>query len=1165
MPIKFRRNSLQYFHHHSFEYFMQVLVPQILSSEHGHLLERGHENNLMWTVCHHFDEPYFLTPSTGKTVLTPRIAKENGMTYTMQLRVRRYRQVLTICRIETLEVVEKREIHPESDVLLGNIPVMVHSPYCSLEFFPGKYDSRECKFDEGGYFIVNGQKKQVIPHETQKANHILVFQKRQNGQVVSYAQVRSVHLDQQDMISPLSIECHNGRIMVFTSKLQDNSQTGNYGIPLCVLLRALGMQSDKEILNHICMGNSDKALLMEIWSSFQTYRTTNEDEEPCLEDIVNTIEQAQLELLRYVRKSVHDAITTPMGKAKRMLCLEKIFRDSLLPHLGKNASLLDKARFICLMVNKLMQVVLGRVEPDDRDSYANKKVILIGELMGFAFKRAFKNQLREAKYYYIKQMGNRLQNLENKIYPDLSKNIKIEVMDKMFELCISKGEWPFGMTHIQKGVSMPLTCQTRADTLSMQVRIKTPVADSNTKSTANRLYHNTQAFIFAPLETPEGQSTGLHKHLSLTVETTLPDQKSAEVILEILADPEVMIPIQSLKPVNYPGKVHIFVNGNWLGFLINPTRLHRRLRDLRFKGTIHRHVSFWWSGDFFHVSTMGGRYKRPLFVVESNELVVSLSALHEIVKKAQSWEEVYVLASGGIEFLDVDELMHTMIAMTPSDLIFNDKDRKAGARFKAYSHCELHPFLMFGRVGSNIPYLEYNHSTRIMFQTSHGRQAIGQPNTNYRHECNETLVYAMNNMQRPIVQTHASPWLHMTELPAGQNVVIAIMTYTGFNQEDAIIINRDSLDAGLFRIAKYQNYENSQQRGLDTGKLDRFEKPHPEMVGNMKGTKQYEKMGKDGFVPLETPVSDMDAIIGKTTPIYDARGGKPFRDSSTFIRGNTSGVVDKTMSVFTKTKEERRIVRIRSVRTPMVGDKLGSRCGQKGTVGLILPRRDMPRTASGVVPDIIINPHCLPSRMTAGFLLEILIGKLGADECNIINATAFTGLNLEGVYKRLEQRGFDRHGLTPMTNGMTGEPIIAEVFIGSAFYQRLKHMVVDKVHARSEGPIQPFVRQPTQGRAKGGGLRIGEMERDAIIAHGTSDFLRERLMRSSDETTMHICRACGWFAHKDWHRDRYICPYCKNTTMISEVKAPYVFKLFLQNLKTINISSKIRISNRLLD
>jgi DNA-directed RNA polymerase II subunit RPB2 len=424
------------------------------------------------------------------------------------------------------------------------------------------------------------------------------------------------------------------------------------------------------------------------------------------------------------------------------------------------------------------------------------------------------------------------------------------------------------------------------------------------------------------------------------------------------------------------------------------------------------------------------------------------------------------------------------------------------------------------------------------------------------------------------------------DMPSGYNIVVAIMTYGGYNQEDSVMINRAALDRGLFRSIFYRTYKDEEKKNQASGEEERFCKPDPALTKYTK-LANYEKLGQDGMVKENTFVDNDDILIGKVVPIrlravegamaagvshgslasmsaaqaaaaVEAAGGKRFRDASKMLRNNETGFVDKIYhgrngEGFSFVK-----IRVRSERVPTIGDKFCSRHGQKGTVGMILEPEDMPQTANGIVPDIIINPHCIPSRMTIAHLMETLMGRLGSEIGAVGDGSPFTDVSVEGLSRMLR----DNLKLEPHANeilycGTTGKQMSTSIFMGPIFYQRLKHMVDDKIHSRSSGPLVMLTRQPAEGRARDGGLRFGEMERDCMIAHGTTDFLKEIMMEKSDNFQAFVCKSCGLLGLVNPKAGIFKCSSCENTTNFSLVRVPYAYKLFLQELESMAICSRL--------
>jgi DNA-directed RNA polymerase II subunit RPB2 len=555
----------------------------------------------------------------------------------------------------------------------------------------------------------------------------------------------------------------------------------------------------------------------------------------------------------------------------------------------------------------------------------------------------------------------------------------------------------------------------------------------------------------------------------------------------------------------------------------------------------------------FKIFTDAGRVMRPLFVVETNYqkpnrgcLVLNKTHVQKLLDDKDidthglndedtanakfGWRGL--IHSGVVEYLDAEEEETAMIVMTPDDLVewrdivaglpapeANDKDRhrrfkpKPNPAIAAYTHCEIHPSMILGICASIIPFPDHNQSPRNTYQSAMGKQAMGVALTNYALRM-ETMMNVLYYPQKPLATTRSMEYLKFRELPAGQNAIVAIASYSGYNQEDSVVMNQSSIDRGLFRSLFYRSYTEQEKR-IGVNVLEQFEKPTRADTLRLKGG-TYDKLDDDGVVAPGVRVSGDDIIIGKTAPIpTDAKelGQKTSlhtkRDVSTPLRSTENGIVDQVL--FTTNTEGLRFVKVRTRTTkiPQIGDKFASRHGQKGTVGLTYRQEDMPFTRDGLTPDIIINPHAIPSRMTIAHLVECLLSKVGAISGKEGDATPFTDVTVDNVSDLLVKGGYQSRGFEIMYNGHSGKKMRAQVFLGPTYYQRLRHMVDDKIHARARGPLQILTRQPVEGRARDGGLRFGEMERDCMIAHGAAAFLKERLFEVSDAYRVHVCDICG--------------------------------------------------------
>ena len=437
-----------------------------------------------------------------------------------------------------------------------------------------------------------------------------------------------------------------------------------------------------------------------------------------------------------------------------------------------------------------------------------------------------------------------------------------------------------------------------------------------------------------------------------------------------------------------------------------------------------------------------------------------------------------------------------------------------------------------------------------------GKQAVGIYMSNFNQRI-DTMAHVLHYPQKHIVRTKLSKYTHGDDIPSGINAIVAIMTHTGFNQEDSVMINKSAIDRGLFTSTYYKSYRDQCNKNHSTGEEEVFKKLQPEYANGAARPFNYDKLGEDGFVPKNTYVTNYDILVGKAMP-YKSHGQVQERDTSMQIKGNDEGYVD--MNYVGTNAEAYKFckIRLRKYRKPVVGDKLASTAAQKGTIGMIYPHQDMPFTKDGIVPDIIMNPHAIPSRMTMGQLMECIMGKAACHIGAYGDATPFSDCSVENISEVLEKSGFEKYGNEILYNGRTGEQIKTEIFIGPTYYQRLKHMVQDKSHSRgSAGPIIMLTRQPAEGRARNGGLRFGEMERDAIVAHGASTFLKERMLDVSDNFRVFVCRKCGLLCTANPDRNIFKCNNCKNNADITQVRIPYSMKLLMQELMTMGVAPRM--------
>ena len=654
-----------------------------------------------------------------------------------------------------------------------------------------------------------------------------------------------------------------------------------------------------------------------------------------------------------------------------------------------------------------------------------------------------------------------------------------------------------------------------------------------------------------PVETPEGASIGVVKNISYMCHITIPS--SSLIVYDVLKEKIYYID-EIDEPKKLYNKVKIIVNGNWIGITNEPCELYKYLKHMKYTGVfnIYTSITFHYRKKEIIICTEGGRLTRPVLKVNNNIVTLTKPVIEGINNKKLLWDDLttnHRIEESVIEYIDPEEQNHSMIAMKPSILI-NNKEYN-------YTHCEIHPSTIFGILASCVPYPEHNQAPRNTYQCAMGKQAMGMYVTNYDKRMDKTS-YVLTYPMRPVVDTRIMNMLQLNNIPSGEMVVVAICTYTGYNQEDSIIFNKASIDRGMFAATIYHTEKDEDKKVYGDEEI----RCNPDKK-KTKGIKfgNYSKLGRNGLIPKNTLVENKDIIIGKVIPIKENRNDNTktikYQDVSTIYRTNEEvyiddNYVDRNGDGYTFCK-----VKLRSFRKPVIGDKFSSRAGQKGTVGIILPEEDMPFNQDGVRPDIIINPHAIPSRMTIGQLKETLLGKVLLYLGLFGDGTSFSELSVSSICDELQKIGFERNGNDILMNGYTGEHLETSVFVGPVFYQRLKHMVNDKQHSRSFGPMVVLTRQPAEGRSKDGGLRFGEMERDAMITHGASRFTKGRLYNASDKYNVWICKCCGMIASYNDEKKIHLCNTCDNRTRFAYVELPYSCKLLFQELITMNVAPRL--------
>jgi DNA-directed RNA polymerase II subunit RPB2 len=1391
---------------------------------------------------------------------------------------------------------------------VGKIPVMTGSKFCMLCETPEKTprDLGECSTDPGGYFIIQGGERIIISQERMAENRMFVFRNSKNrNKEAEKIECKSIGLDNEGAPKSIAVfVLHNPKNPVAPEHIRVSLPRIKTEIPLFVMFRALGIQSDKEIIELI-MGTIDTPYDM----IFQE----------CIQDAkdIRTTEAALEFLAKYIGSgsSIREALTSstlPTTKMPKNGVLTEILAEEFLPHIGGYNTLYEKACFLATMTKKVLEVYHNRISYDDRDAYPNKKVELPGNLLGNLFRYYFGTKvIKDMKSTITKEIHNgawkSTGKFEDIINPtNIYKILKSTIVDIGMKSSLATGNFAGGKMGTKMGISQVMNRLTYLSGISHLRRISTPIEKTG-KLIPPRKLHNTQWGFVCPAETPEGHSVGVVKNLSSTALVSLPS--SPEPIVNILYDELGMVNLAMTTHQEKHTQCRVFINGAFIGIIRDSSHSNvevvRALRKAKTAGRINPYTSVVFNPRMNEVwmNTEGGRLLRPVMNADAiRELM-----LHPEIPKPWSvvseWNELMRWTSpigkhSLIEYIDPGESETVLICMFPQDTV----EPKKG---KYFTHVEVHPSTILGTMASNIPFCDHNQSPRNTYQSAMGKQAMGIYALNFRERM-DTMGNLLCYPSVPLVSPYMSRFYRAQDMPSGNNIIVAIATYGGYNQEDSIMFNRAALDRGLFRSFFYRTYKDEEKKNQASGEEERFCKPDPALTKQLKMA-NYDKLAEDGIVPENTYVSHEDVLIGKVAPIrlrapdgaalagvthatlqamsgaaaaaaVEAAGGKRYKDVSKLLRNNETGFVDKIYrgrngEGYTFVK-----IRVRSERVPTVGDKFSSRHGQKGTVGLVLEPWDMPQTKDGIVPDIIINPHCLaedheiltehgymnwqdvqkgfnagtlrvagydsssgklvfeyptdfilneskeqnmvefthtdsnvslmvtedhdmyarqaggqyakcraqslteagnfqfiginddqsledrpvmtasynvkkttyngltwcvtmphgfivtrrvissgqissgvitgqciPSRMTIAQLMETLMGKVC---CNLGfhgDGTPFNEVTVERLSSILrDQLKLEPYGNEVLYCGTTGKQMRTNIFMGPCYYQRLKHMVDDKIHcltedhdvltlagwkkitevtledkvatvvkgsmlyecptkvhrydynallytfvthngsrqtvtpdhrmvvsvdsqepqfitavelhtqlssdtqatyrfvtiggsgdstisswttetgtsdgyvycltmpnetfvvrhssttvavvtgnSRASGPLVMLTRQPAEGRARDGGLRFGEMERDCMIAHGAAEFLKERMMEASDNFQSFACRGCGLLGIVNPARGVFQCSACTSTTGFSQVRIPYAYKLFLQELESMNISSRLITESRL--
>ncbi|GAB4827756.1 DNA-directed RNA polymerase III subunit 2 [Ancistrocladus abbreviatus] len=1105
-------------HLDSFNYFVNTGIKKIVQA--NNLITSSDPEIYLKYLNVRVGEPSIIVDGCQQKI-TPQTCRLSDMTYAAPIYV-------------DVEYGSKRQgestVTRKTGVTIGRLPIMLRSGHCILH---GKDEAElarlgECPLDPGGYFVVKGNEKVILMQE-QLSNHRIIIDVDKKGNLIA-----SVTSSTEKLKSKTTIVMEKEKIYLQINQFQTK-------IPILTVFKAMGMESDQEVVQMVGRDPRYSSLLLP-------------SIEECAALGIHTQRQALGFLETKVKKARHyGSDGASQEKETTAITALSIIQDVFIAHvLVHENNFRPKCIYAAVMLRRMLEAFLNKDTVDDKDYVGNKRFELSGQLISLLFEDLFKTLNAEAK------------RTADRILSKTSRSSKFEFCQHIIkdnisfglERALSTGNWQakrFGMD--KKGVSQVLARLSFIGSMGHVTRIQ-PQFEKSRKVSGPRALQPSQWGMLCPCDTPEGEACGLVKNLALLTHVTTDEEEGPLTSLCYCLGVEDL-ELLSAEELHSANSFLVMFNGRILGKHRRPQHFAYSLRRLRRAGKVGEFVSVFVNEKqrCVYIASDGGRVCRPLVIADKGVSRIKDYHMKELVDGVRTFDDF--LRDGLIEYLDVNEENNALIALYEGDAT------------PETTHIEIEPFTILGVIAGLIPFPHHNQSPRNTYQCAMGKQAMG--NIAYNQLCRmDTLLYLLVYPQRPLLTTRTIELVQYDKLGAGQNATVAVMSYSGYDIEDAIVMNKSSLDRGFGRCivlkkktVTLQKYENNTS--------DRVTRPTRDGYF----AERMQALADDGVAAPGEIVRPDDILLNKETPMITrgkeiSAGGLPdshYKRTPVKHTGplGQTAVVDRVL--FCNDKNNNLCIKfiMRETRRPEVGDKFSSRHGQKGVCGTIVQQEDFVFSERGICPDLIMNPHGFPSRMTVGKMIELLGSKAGVSTGRFHYGSAFGEPSghadtVEAISETLVKHGFSYSGKDFLYSGITGNPLQAYIFMGPIYYQKLKHMVLDKMHARGMGPRTLLTRQPTEGRSRNGGLRVGEMERDCLIAYGASGLLYERLMLSSDPFEAQICRACGLIGYYNHKLKAGVCSTCKSGDNISTMRLPYACKLLFQELQSMNIVPRLRLA-----